>query len=143
MRFIEGDTVVNVIRIAALSVLLAASVAGAQSKKAKQAAKEAMAKSDQPVLTAKDRPKTCSDQCALMQKMIGDGCKKGAGENKAAQKSCEETANNMVTACQGSCAEKGRIDKQYMMERLKPPGGAKLPQGAKKGSEAEGHDDAH
>ena len=133
----------NVIRIAALSVLLAASVAGAQTKKAKQAAQEALKKSDQPVLTEKDRPKTCSDQCGLMEKMIVDSCKKGAGENKAAQKSCEDTVKNMVTACEGSCAEKGRIDKQYMMERLKPPGGVKVPQGAKKGSESEGHDDDH
>jgi len=130
---------VNMIRIAALSVLLSASVAVAQSKKMK----EAQAKTPKPMLTEKDRPKTCSDQCTLMEKFLTEPCKKGAGENKGAQKSCEQSAQQMVAACEGSCKEKGRIDKQYMMERMKPPPGVKLPpQGQQKASGGEeGHDD--
>jgi len=62
--------------------------------------------------------------------------------NKQAQKSCEKNAQDISDTCEGSCAEKGRIDKQYMMERLKPPGGVKMPQGGKQSSEAEA-DDAH
>jgi hypothetical protein len=136
---------VNFFRIAALSVLLAASVAGAQTKKQKEEAERAKANVPKPIITEKDRPKTCTDQCALMKKMIVDNCKKGAGENKAAQKSCEDTVNNMVSACEGSCNEKGRLDKQYIMERLRPPGGVKVPQGGQQqgaGGE-EDHGDAH
>jgi hypothetical protein len=133
---------VNFIRIAALSVLLAASLAGAQTKKQKEEAKKAVANAPKPIITAADRPKTCPDQCALMKKMILDNCKKGAGENKGAQKRCESTIDNMVDACEGSCREKGRLDKQYMMEHIKPPGGMKVPKDGQKGSESE-DDDAH
>jgi hypothetical protein len=136
---------VNVIRIAALSVLLAASAAGAQqqsTKKAKEAAQAELAKVSKPIVTEKDKPKTCSDQCALMEKVMADSCKKGAGDNKAGQQGCQSFVENMVTTCEGSCAEKGRIDKQYMMERLKPVGGGKMPKGAQS-SGAEGEGDEH
>lgn len=121
----------NVIRIAALSFMLAASVAGAQTKKEKQQAK---AQQPKPMFTEKDVPKTCTDQCELMKKAITEPCKQGAGNNKAAQKSCETDTQQLVDACYGSCKEKGRLDKQYMMERIKPAG-AKMPKGEQGGGE--------
>jgi hypothetical protein len=126
---------VNVIRIATLSLLLAASVAGAQTKKEQEQAKAQMPKQ---MFTEKDIPKTCTDQCELMKKAITEPCKQGAGSNKAAQKDCETSTQQLVDACYGSCKEKGRLDKQYMMERIKPAGG-KLPKGGQQGG---GEDDA-
>jgi len=130
---------VNVIRIAALGVLLAASVAMAQSKKMK----EAKAQTPKPVISEKDKPKTCSDQCDLMEKFCVDPCKKGAAENKAAQKACEQNCQQVVAACEGSCKEKGRLDKQYMMEHMKPPPGVKLPPQDKKSSGGKEGQDEH
>lgn len=127
----------NVIRIAALSLMLAASVAAAQTKKEKEQAKAQLPKQ---MFTEKDIPKTCTDQCDLMKKAIAEPCKQGAGDNKAAQKDCEASTQQLVDVCYGSCKEKGRLDKQYMMERLKPPAGAKVPQGGQQGG---GDDDAH
>lgn len=130
----------NVIRIAALSVLLAASAAGAQAKKKQQPPPV-----PEPVVkvTEKDMPKTCGDQCGLIEKFCAEPCKKGAGDNKAAQKSCEASCKSLTDACHGSCKEKGRLDKQYMMERLKPPSGMKLPPGAQQAAEKEGEDHEH
>jgi hypothetical protein len=126
---------VNVIRVATLSVLLAASVAWAQAKKPPQPKAP-----EKPMFTEQDKPKTCSDQCDLMEKFLTEPCKKGAGDNKAAQKDCETNVKQMVNACNGSCKDKGRLDKQYMMERMKPPPGTPLPQGGQQGG-GEGMED--
>jgi hypothetical protein len=147
MRFFEGDTAVNVIRIAALSVLLAASVAGAQSKKEqlqqqKQQQKQ-QAKAAAATAAATEKPKTCADQCDMMEKFCSDPCKKGAAENKQAQKSCEASCQQVVDLCNGSCKEKGRVDKQYMLERLKPPGGAKFTKEGDPATGGEGATNAH
>lgn len=115
----------NAIRVIALSVLLAAGTALAEEGSAKKASKPAVPK---PVITQADRPKSCADQCKLLEKAMLEPCKKGAGKSKSAQKSCGERTQRMVDACNGSCREKGRIDKQYMLERVKPPRGYKLTQ---------------
>jgi hypothetical protein len=141
---------VNVSRIIALCALLAASLAGAQEsakarkeREARKAAAVELAKTGQSMPTKIEKPKTCADQCGLMRTMMTENCKKGAGSNKQAQKSCEKLAQDTADTCEGSCAEKGRIDKQYMMERMKPPSGVKLPKDALKDSGGEAKDDAH
>jgi hypothetical protein len=128
---------VNAIRIVALSALLLAGGALAEGKKKAAAQPESVSV---PISEA-DKPKTCADQCQLMEKMLLDPCKKGAGTNKRAQQSCANSTKQMVDACHGSCKEKGRIDKQYIMEHIKPPAGYK-PKDASSGSE-EGEGDAH
>lgn len=125
----------NFLRITFLSVLLAASVAVAQSKKAQKPTTP-----PKPPITEADKPKTCDDQCDLIDKVCADPCKKGAGNNKGAQKACEDSCKQMVSVCRGSCRDKGRLDKQYMMERLKPPGGVQIP---KEGEGEGGHADEH
>ncbi|MDY7231249.1 hypothetical protein [Hyalangium rubrum] len=115
----------NFLRITLLSVVLAAGVASAQGKNA-----QTPKKPPEPVLTEADMPKTCDDQCTLMDKFCADPCLKGAGANKAAQKACHDNCTKMIDACRGSCREKGRLDKQYMMEKLKPAPGMRPPPGA-------------
>lgn len=127
----------NAIRIIALSVLLVAGGALAEGKK-KAAPPQGPAK---PLVTAADKPKSCADQCQLMEKMMLDPCKQGAGSNKAAQQACASNTKKMVDACYGSCKDKGRIDKQYILERMKPPAGFKAKEGSSSGEEGEG--DAH
>jgi hypothetical protein len=134
---------VNVIRILAVSVLLVAGGALAQGKK-----KQAQPEVPESPLTAADKPKTCDDQCKVMEKLLVDPCKKGAGDNKAALQACTKNAMQVVDACYGSCKEKGRLDKQYILERVKPPPGYKAAKdtaaksGAKSGQE-ESHGDGH
>ncbi|HYH94531.1 hypothetical protein [Hyalangium sp.] len=128
----------NALRIIALSVLLAAGGSLAEDKNQKRPPKPDLPK---PVMTAAQKPETCSDQCKLMETAMVEPCKKGAGKSKSAQKSCEKRAQKMVDVCYGSCAEKGRIDKQYMLERIKPPAGYKVPQEGAHGSGQEGGDD--
>jgi hypothetical protein len=128
---------VNAIRIIALSVLLVAGGALAEGKKKAAPQPEPV----KPQITAADKPKNCADQCKVMEKMLLDPCKQGAGANKAAQQACANNTKQIVDACYGSCKEKGRLDKQYIMERMKPPAGYK-PQGGSSGGE-EGEGDAH
>lgn len=133
----------NALRIIALSALLASGAALAQHAKqptAKQQ-KQMPAIPESP-LTEADKPKTCDDQCKVLEKIMTDPCKKGAGSNKQAQQMCEKNSKQMVDACYGSCREKGRVDKQYVMEHIKPPPGYK-PSDAKKGGAEEGHGDEH
>lgn len=127
----------NAIRIIALSALLVAGGALAEGKKKAAAQPEAI----KPPVTAADKPKTCADQCKVMEKMLLEPCKKGAGASQRAQQSCASQTRQMVDACNGSCKEKGRIDKQYMMEHVKPPAGYKPKEGSQKSTEGEG--DAH
>lgn len=127
----------NAIRIIALSVLLVAGGALAQGKK-KAESQPATVK---PPITAADKPKSCADQCQLMEKVLLDPCKQGAGTNKAAQQACATNTKQVVDACHSSCKEKGRIDKQYIMERMKPPAGYKAK--AESSGSAEGEGDAH
>ncbi len=124
----------NAIRIIALSVVLAAGGALAQGKK------KTPPPMPKPILTEKDIPKTCADQCKVMEKVLVEPCKKGAGNNKAAQQACGKNSKQVVDACYGSCRDKGRVDKQYVLERIKPPKGYKPPQG---GEEFEEGDHAH
>ena len=126
----------NAIRIIALGALLLAGGALAEGKKKAEAKPEVV----KPTVTAADKPKTCADQCMVMEKMLLEPCKKGAGASKRAQQACASNTNQMVEACYGSCKEKGRIDKQYMMEHVKPPAGYK-PKEARQSTEGEG--DAH
>ncbi len=127
----------NFIRIIALSVLLVAGGALAQGKK-KEAPQPAPVK---PPITSADKPKSCADQCQLMEKMLVDPCKQGAGNNKSAQQACATNAKQIVDACNSSCKEKGRIDKQYIMERMRPPAGYKAKAESSGGEEDPG--DAH
>jgi hypothetical protein len=120
---------VNAIRIAALSVLLAASGALAQGKKQ-------VPKLPEPVITEKDIPKNCDEQCDLVEKVAASSCLQEA-KTKQAQQKCGEPFAKMVAVCKDSCREKGRIDKQFMMERMKPPPGVKPP---KEGSKSKGED---
>ena len=129
----------NAIRIAALSVLLCASAALAQSKK------EQPPKLPKPVLTAKDMPKSCDQQCDMVEKLASHSCVEKAGTNQAAKQKCGKPFAQMTKACKDSCRDKGHIDRQYMMERMKPPPGVKLPKEeskSKKGSKSEGEEHA-
>ncbi|WP_224360343.1 hypothetical protein [Hyalangium versicolor] len=124
----------NAIRIVALSVLLAAggSLAEGKKKTAEQP------KTPEPVLTEADKPKTCTDQCEMMEKLMVEPCKKGANSaNKQARQMCSDQAKQVVDACYGSCKDKGQVDKQYIMERIKMPAGYKPESGGS------GGDDAH
>jgi len=125
---------VNAIRIITLSALLAASVALAQGKK------EQMPKPPEPIITEKDLPKTCDQQCDLIEKLATSSCVKEAGNNKQAKQDCGKPFAQMMAACKDSCREKGRIDQKFMMERMKPPPGVKPP---KEGSKSKGEDHAH
>lgn len=128
----------NAIRIIALGVLLTAGGALAQAKK--KTAEPAQPKTVKPVVTEADAPKSCEDQCKVMEKVLTDPCKQGAGTNKQAQQACANNSKQVVDACYGSCKEKGRIDKQYIMERIKPPAGYKA---AKEKAAKEGDGDGH
>ncbi len=126
----------NFIRIIALGVLLVAG--GAQAEEGKKKTPPT-AEPVTPPITSAEAPKTCADQCLMMEKLLLEPCKKGAGANKQAQQGCANTTRQMVNACNGSCREKGRIDKQYILERMKPPAGYK----PSEGSSNEGEGDAH
>jgi hypothetical protein len=134
---------VSSFRIVALSVLLATSASLAATKSTKKYPPPEIPK---PILTAADRPKTCADQCKLMEKVMVEPCKKGAGSNKEAQQQCSKRGKDMVDACEGSCKEKGRVDKQYMLERIKPPPGYKpgqMPAKAESKKGSQGAQDEH
>jgi hypothetical protein len=142
----------NAIPIIALSVLLTAGGALAQSSQGSQSSqskKKNMPQLPESPLTEADRPKTCDDQCKVLEKIMVDPCKKGAGTNKQAQQMCSQNAKQVVDACYGSCREKGKVDKQYVMERIKPPPGYKAAQeaaakaNAQGGAKEESHGDAH
>lgn len=141
----------NAFRIIALSVLLASGGALAQSGKSNQKPltkkqQQQMPNMPESPLTEADRPKTCDDQCKVLEKVMVDPCKKGAGSNKQAQQMCSNNAKQVVDACYGSCKEKGRVDKQYVMERIKPPAGyqaAKDAAAKNGGGQEEGHGDEH
>lgn len=83
-----------------------------------------------PPPVTKKTPRTCEDQCELMEKTCKDPCtkmKKGSPQAKAA---CASNCNQIAKACAGSCREKGRIDGQYIMENIRPP---KPPAGSRGG----------
>lgn len=137
----------NAIRVITLSMLLASGGALAQQSQgtASKKQKPQVPNIPESPLTEADRPKTCDDQCRVLEKIMVDPCKKGAGTNKQAQQMCEKNSKQVVDACYGSCKEKGRVDKQYVMEHIKPPPGYKpADAAAKKGGGAEeGHGDEH
>jgi hypothetical protein len=74
-----------------------------------------------PPPVTKEMPKTCEDQCALMEKTCSDPCKKIKKGSAQAKQACSANCDQMAVACSGSCREKGRIDAQYIMEHIKPP----------------------
>lgn len=137
----------NALRIIALSVLLASGGAMAQAspKKLTEKQQKQMPNIPESPLTEADRPKTCDDQCKVMEKVLVSPCVNGSSTNKQAQQMCKEQAKQVVDACYGSCKEKGRVDKQYVMERIKPPAGyqAAKDAAAKNGGGEEGHGDGH
>lgn len=137
----------NALRIIALSVLLASGGALAQGspKHLTEKQKKQMPNIPESPLTEADKPKTCADQCKVLEKVMVEPCKKGAGTNKQAQQKCQENSKQVVDACYGSCKEKGRVDKQYVMEHIKPPAGyqAAKDAAAKNGGGEEGHGDGH
>jgi hypothetical protein len=137
----------NALRIIALSVLLASGGAMAQAapKKLTEKQQKQMPNIPESPLTEADRPKTCADQCKVLEKVMVDPCVKGAGTNKQAQQMCKNNSKQVVDACYGSCKEKGRVDKKYVMEHIKPPAGyqAAKDAAAKNGGGEEGHGDGH
>jgi hypothetical protein len=100
-------------RTAVLGLLLAAGLATAQSTK-----KPTPPPPPKPVITK--APKTCADQCDVMQTVCVNPCNdiKGSAQAKSA---CKSNCQQMADACSGSCKAKGKIDSQYMMERITPP----------------------
>lgn len=65
-------------------------------------------------------PKNCQEQCDLVEKMCTEPCGKMKGSPQAKQ-ACSSQCKQVADACGGSCKEKGKIDDQYIMERIKPP----------------------
>lgn len=110
----------HLFRTAALGLLLAAGLSSAQAKK-----KAAPPTPPKPVLTK--APKTCADQCEAIEKICSDPCNDIKG-NDSAKSACKTNCKQVSDACSGSCKEKGKVDAQYMMERITPP---KAPAGVK------------
>jgi hypothetical protein len=110
------------LRSVTLGVLLAAGLASAQTPKKK---KEAAPQPPKPLVTK--APKTCADQCEIIDKVCAEPCKDIKG-NPDAKRACEANCKQMADACNGSCKSKGKMDAQYMMENIKPP---KAPPGVK------------
>jgi hypothetical protein len=110
-----------------------------------QSKKKQTASVPESPLTEADRPKTCDDQCNVMEKIMVEPCKKGSGGNKQAQQMCSNNAKQVVDACRGSCKDLGRIDKEYVLDRIKPPAGYKAAKegDAKGGATEEAHGDQH
>src|SRR5262245_56812090 len=120
----------------ALSVVQAAGGALAGGPKKAQ-----LPPQQKPILTEADKPKTCADQCKVLEKILVEPCKQEAGDKKQEQ-DCVKDSKSMIDACYGSCKEKGRVDKQYVLEHYKPPANYKGAQGGGSGNSEE-HDDAH
>ncbi|PTL82221.1 hypothetical protein [Vitiosangium sp. GDMCC 1.1324] len=109
----------HLFRTAALGLLLAAGLSSAQAKK-----KATPPKAPKPVLTK--APKTCADQCEAIETICSDPCNDIKGND--AKSACKASCKDVADACSGSCKAKGKVDAQYMMERITPP---KAPAGVK------------
>ena len=116
----------NSLFLLVIGVLLGAGLSFAKAPKAPKAP---------PPPVTKEAPRTCADQCEVLEKSCKDPCqkmKKGSAQAKAA---CNSSCQQIANACSGSCKEKGRIDGQYIMENIRPP---KPPPGTKQRG---GHDE--
>lgn len=82
-------------------------------------------------------PKNCADQCKLVQKVCEDPCTKIKGKPDA-QRACKANCQQFTSACNGSCQAHGYIDKEYMVKRIRPPGGKAPAEGAAQGAEGGG-----
>lgn len=118
----KTTVIATTFRSVSLAVLLAAGLASAQAPKKK---KEAAPQPSKPLVTK--APKTCSDQCAIIEDVCADPCKE-IKDNAQAKQACAANCKQMADACSGSCKNKGKLDAQYMMENIKPP---KAPSGVK------------
>ncbi|XXF79337.1 hypothetical protein P2318_06180 [Myxococcaceae bacterium GXIMD 01537] len=74
-----------------------------------------------PEPITKEAPKTCEDQCVLMEKACTDPCKKMKKGSPQAKAACTANCDQISAACSGSCREKGRMDAQYIMKHIKAP----------------------
>jgi hypothetical protein len=72
---------------------------------------------------------TCEEQCKALDEACSNPCKDIRGGARAA---CSAQCKQLGNACKGSCREKGEIDAQYMLERIKPP---KAPSGGPRGED--------
>ncbi|QRK08215.1 hypothetical protein JQX13_51230 [Archangium violaceum] len=109
------------LRTAVLGLLLAAGLASAESPKKKDA------KPTPPKPAVTKVPKTCADQCELLNTFCADPCNK-IKNNEPAKAACKNNCTQMASTCNGSCKSKGKIDEKYMMEHIKVP---KAPPGVK------------
>jgi hypothetical protein len=64
-------------------------------------------------------PETCPEQCELMSRLCTQPC--GDSKVKRAKAFCESNCRELVSACSGSCQDKGYIDGQYMKDHIKMP----------------------
>ena len=93
----------NALRIIALSVLLASGGAMAQAAPKKLTEKQKKQMPNIPSLRSRkaDRPKTCADQCKVLEKVMVDPCSEGA-DQQAGPADVHDESKQVVDACEGS-----------------------------------------
>ena len=81
-----------------------------------------MAAMERRYLSKGKGPRTCADECDLIDKAMKDNCDQHyQGKPAKELRQCKGRGKDMVKTCRDSCRDKGRVDPQYLKSHLKKP----------------------